>query len=435
MRRRQAVPQRPLRIAMVAPCVFPSPRGSQVLIRELAQALAERGHHVHLVTYPWAECLVPISGIFVHRVSLPKVRTAPANLGWWKLLLDLRLAAVLYRVVRRERIDVIHAHNYEGPLISYLVRWRTGVPVVYHSHNALSDELEHYWKPGWRRWCARRLGSVLDRYVPRRADFSIALTPELEGFLRAHGVPGTRLAVLPPGAGPCAISDTQVPKAAAFEGRFVVMYTGNLDAYQDLGVLCRGVEAFQEEVPEALLVVLTHEANWVERIPPSLSALVSAGRARVVVAPAFAVVRRWLTRADVLVCPRSSWSGFPIKLLNYMAAGRAVVAAEGSAKGIVDGETGLVFPNGDAEALAQALRRLFSDPLLRQRLGERVRTAAHEWWTWSGVASRLERIYAQVCSLAEQPRAPSFPAAHSQRLIASSRGRMNAPLRYRGKSR
>ncbi len=433
--RRQAVQEWPLRIAMVAPCVFPSPRGSQVLIRELAQALAERGHQVHLVTYPWAECLVPISGIFVHRVNVRKGRTAPTHLGWWKLLLDLRLAAVLYRVVRRERIDVIHAHNYEGPLISYLVRWRTGVPVVYHSHNALSDELGHYWKPGWRRWCARRLGFILDRHVPRRADFSIALTPELGDFLRAQGVPGTRLAVLPPGAGPCAIADTQASESAAFEGRFVVMYAGNLDAYQDLGVLCRGVAALQENVPEALLVVLTHEPNWVERIPQSLAALVSAGRARVVVAPAFAVVRRWLTRADVLVSPRSSWSGFPIKLLNYMAAGRAVVAAAGSAKGIVDGETGLVFPNGDAEALAQALRRLFTDPLLRQRLGGRVRTAAHEWWTWGGVASHLERIYAQVCSLAEQPRAWSFTAPRSHALIASSRGRISAPLRNRGKSK
>ena len=80
--------------------------------------------------------------------------------------------------------------------------------------------------------------------------------------------------------------------------------------------------------------------------------------------------------AHALVCPRSSWSGFPIKLINYMATGRAIVAADGSAKGIVHGETGLTFRNGSAAGMAAALLRLYDDPALRQRLGENARVAA-----------------------------------------------------------
>ena len=64
--RRPTAPS-PLRVAMVAACPFPSLRGSQVLIRDLAQSLADRGHEVHLVTYPEGESLAAVRGIRVHR--------------------------------------------------------------------------------------------------------------------------------------------------------------------------------------------------------------------------------------------------------------------------------------------------------------------------------------------------------------------------------
>jgi 1,2-diacylglycerol 3-alpha-glucosyltransferase len=411
---------------MVAPCVFPSPRGSQVLIRELAQALAGHGHVVHLVTYPHGESLVPIHGIFVHRIRPPRFAVSPSGLGWQKILLDVCLAWTLYRVVRRERIQVIHAHNYEGPLVSYLVRGLTRVPVVYHSHNALSDELGCYVRPGWRRRVAQYVGAVLDRQIPRRADFSIALTPELERFLRAHGVAEDRVATIPPGCVAATMSDNAVRDAAAFSSRFVVMYAGNLDPYQDLDVLFRGFATFRDQVPNALLVLVTHEARWAERAGARLQRLRQEDAARVVVASAFSVVRRLLASADVLVCPRSSWSGFPIKLINYMAAGRAVVAAEGSAKGMVDGVTGVIFRNGDAGDLAAALHRLFADPALRERLGEHAQVAISASAGWTGAVTRIVRIYAQVCAPPSRPDLRRRRVRRLQGLMVSSGERISA---------
>jgi len=416
----------PLRIAMVAACPFPSPRGSQVLIRELAQALARRGHAVHVVTYPHGESIVPLRGIFVHRIRPHRFATDP-GIGWRRVILDAYLALMLYRVVRRERIHVIHAHNYEGPLIGFLIRWLTGVPVVYHSHNALGDELAYYFTPGWRRSVARWFGRVLDRQVPRRADFSVALTPELEGFLRAWGVAANRVALVPPGA-PMLLHGNAECGADPFAGRFVVMYTGNLDPYQGLEVLLRGFVAFQQGVSRSLLVIVTHEANWSERVGRRLQSLVQEGRVQVLVVPAFAAVRRLLVRADALVCPRSSWSGFPIKLLNYLAAGRAVVAAEGSAKGIVDGQTGLVFRDGDAQELALALRRLALDPALRARLGQAARAAASSAADWEQVAYQVERVYGHVCQrISVDGRSlRTVRSGVTRGLMASSGGRINA---------
>lgn len=412
---------------MVAACPFPSLRGSQVLIRELAEALVDRGHEVHLVAYPEGESLVPVHGIFIHRARGRRLATGLAALGWRRVIVDAFVALTLLRVVRQQRIQVIHAHNYEGPLIGYFVRLLTGVPVVYHSHNALSDELGYYFRPGWRRGLARFLGRVLDAQIPRRADFSIALTHELRSFLRTRGVAANKIAVIPPGIRPTGLAEP-VKDMGPFSSRFVVMYAGNLDAYQDLDVLYRGFARAAENIDEALLVLVTHETNWRERVGSELQALLDRDLAKIVVTPAFSVVRRFMARADVLVCPRSSWSGFPIKLLNYLASGRAVVAAAGSAKGVVRGQTALVFRNGDANELALALRRLSVDAALKYRLGENARVIASASATWEEGVSRIERIYTRVCRL-ERGEAPcprrSKRVAGAERLIASARGRMN----------
>jgi len=416
--RRQTTPT-PLRIAMVAACPFPSMRGSQVLIRELAQGLADRGHEVHLVTYPEGESMAAVRGIRVHRARRVRGAARREHWGWRRVLLDISLARTLYRIVREARIQVIHAHNYEAPVASFLVRWLTGVPVVYHSHNALSDELAYYCAPGWRRRVAGVVGRMLDRQVPRRADFSIALTDDLESFLRSCGA--TAVAKVPPGSG-LALAATASDEGGRFAGKFVVMYTGNLDPYQDLEVLWSAFRTLLATVPESLLVVVTHEAQWSTRAGSALTELVDAGSAQVIVAPTFAVVRRAMASADVLVSPRQSWSGYPIKLLNYLAAGRAVVAAAGSAKGIVDGRNGLVFANGDAAGLAAALDRLAQNVPLRVRLGEQAQAAIRAAVPGRRDIDQIEAIYAHVVGRAAGGRSMLRPAEET-----GARGLMTFP--------
>ena len=365
-----------MRVALVLAGPYPAPRGSQVLVQQLADGLAARGHAVHLVTYGPGP-------------------TGPPGPRVARLLRDAVLLPRLWRVVRRAGIDVIHAHNYEAAIAALLVGRVTGRPVVYHGHNALAEELPMYFGSAAARWVAGAFGRLVDGQVPRRADFCIAVTAELARILRARGVAEGGLACIEPARHPIDVR----PVTGRGEPSGLVCYAGNLDGYQNLDFLLRSFARVRACVPDARLVVVTHAGAGA-----SAAALAIPG-VEVVHAQSFEEVRGRLLAADVAVSPRAEASGFPMKLLNYMTAGKAIVACVGSAKGIVDGVTGRVVPDGDEEAFAAAIVALLCDGTERERLGAAARRAVDDPAAWEGVLDRIEAIYMSVSTRVSAQRA------------------------------
>ncbi|GIW43759.1 MAG: hypothetical protein KatS3mg077_1041 [Candidatus Binatia bacterium] len=383
-----------LRIAVVAPCPFPSARGSQVLMREVAEALAARGHEVHVIAYPTGEHLVPIQGIVVHRPPAFGLRFW-GRLPWVlrKCLWDVLLVVTVCRVVRRSKIQVIHAHNYEGPLVALAARWMLGCPIVYHAHNVLSDELPTYFSSRVGRRLAGWIGRWADRLVPRLADAVVALSKAQEEALLGCGVRKERIVVLPPLVPQ---ADEVLGKSRAdigsLSGKFVIGYAGNFDGYQEIALLTRGYSIFRERYPSATLLIVTHDEDWATRAPRELVALSGRGEAVVVVCRTFAETRPWLRRADVLVCPRSSWSGFPIKLLNFLVMDKPVVLSSGVARGIGWRDRATTFEAGREVALANLLLRLVSDSSAMLAAVEAVREFVAQLPSRRRIADELERV-------------------------------------------
>jgi glycosyltransferase involved in cell wall biosynthesis len=94
----------------------------------------------------------------------------------------------------------------------------------------------------------------------------------------------------------------------------------------------------------------------------------------------------------------SRFEGFPLVVPEAMLVGLAIVASDvGSVpEAVHDNETGLLVPPGDAQALADALRRLLADEATRSALGERGRALARERFTAAAMARAFEALYAEV---------------------------------------
>ena len=295
------------------------------------------------------------------------------------------LALALWLV--RRRADVLYTRDLFLAAWLALIRPRTAL--VYEAH-ALHRS---------------RLGRALERFVVRRAHV-VALTAHLADALRAQGANrvlvehdgfrAARFADLPSRAGARAALEI-APDA------FVVGYVGRLHTMgmpKGLDTLVDAIAlAMQRGAAVDLLLVggpdegvRAVRAQWTARGLP-VERLHAVGQ----IPPAD--VPRYLAALDVGVLPlpwteHFAYFASAIKLFEYLAAGCAVIASDlpSTAEVVRDGESALLVPPGDAEALAGAITRLHDDPALRQRLSEAARALSTRY-TWQ---ARAERIRAFV---------------------------------------
>ena len=358
---------------MVGACPYPVPQGSQVYLRDTALALRHLGHEPHLVVYGYG-LGEDLSGLEVHRgATIPGARKTAAGPSWAKPFLDVALAFALRRVVREQRIDVVDAHNYEALLVALAARTR---PIVYHAHNALFDELPYFF--GGQRWTAR-VGRWADRCFPKRADRIVAPHARLKAYLIECGCDAERISVIPPSVDVSAFDVAE--KCAELP---TVLYTGNLDSYQNLDLLYRAMEIARESIPELNLTVAT-AAKDISSVPETNTEIVRTDD--------FTSLKHALGQDAVFVCPRVSWSGYPIKLLNAMAAGLPIVCCESSAHPLTDNDNGIVVPDDDPAAFAEALVALARDPDRRAELGRRARETAEREHSLERVGANLEDVF------------------------------------------
>lgn len=377
-----------LRVAMVAACPFPWPRGTPIRIQCIAEAVALRGHSVHVVTYHLGEVL-PDCPFHVHRIpSVPTYgRTAPGPTLRKLLQLDPMLARLLRRLHHEHRFDVVHAHHYEGLLVaSHAIR---DTPIVYDAHTLLAGELPSY-RLGLPRWLIRAVAPHLDRHLPRRAHRIIAVSETIRDALVALGATAPQhLHVIPNGV---EWQRFPVEHGITPDGRTVI-FTGNLALYQGVDLLLEAFATLHARRPDLRLMIVTDSSFApFEGLAQQLGVRAAIDLRQV----AFPQQSALLAAAAVAVNPRVRCDGIPQKLLNYMAAGMPIATFEGSAGPVRHEVTGLRVPDRDTAAMAEAMERLLTDRVLARKLGDTARQQARRDFSWGQVAARVERVYDEV---------------------------------------
>ena len=380
------------RILMVAACPFPARRGTPIRIEKMAEELGRRGNEVHVATYHLGD---PTTSPYyaVHRIRgvAGYQNTAPGP-TWTKLLLaDPQLLRTVYSLAGEIKPDVIHAHHFEGLLVSVPASVRHRIPLVFDAHVLLDGELEYY-DMGMPSTLRSRAARVLDRALPRLADHVVSVSEEIRQRLHdEHGMSMDRITVVGNGV-----------EGPFFEGRRGaypadglqrVVFAGNLASYQGVDLLLQAFVHVARARQDVKLTMVTDSPT--AEFAAQARALGLSERVEFVESD-LDRLPDLLASGDVLVNPRTRCPGVPMKLLNYMASGTAVVSFEGSTRYIVNGHSGVVIPNDDVEAFAAGILRLLGDATLRSSLGTEAKNYAAERLSWSATASSLEAVYARL---------------------------------------
>ena len=396
-----------MKILYFADIRLPLERANGIQTMETCHALAGRGHEVRLVVRPdtHTPSRDPFEYYGLEPTSRLVVERAPAR-GPQVARRVSYLAYAAARATGGGHSDVVMTRDLA--VASLLLRLPARTPVVYESHgyapevSAALPELVSSARPPDRAKLARL--ARRESYVWQHADGYVAITRGLAESLTARFGPRARLAVVPDGSrlthshpGTPAHSGTLAPGTLA---PCSVAYAGHLYVWKGVDVLLQAIA----RVPEVRgLIVGGHEEE------PDLARLRALAKGlriedRVTFTghlPPSAVAGQ-LARADIVALPNpasaiSTHSTSPLKLFEYMAAGKAIVASRLPSLGevLTDEVNALLVTPGDPDALAGGIRRLVNDPALRAGLGSAARDAVAEY-SWDRRAERLEILFNDV---------------------------------------
>ncbi len=297
--------------------------------------------------------------------------------------------------------DVVHSHTWYANLGGHLASLLYGVPhlVTVHSLEPL------------RPWKAEQLGggyalsSWCERVAVEAAAGVIAVSEGMRADVLAAypAVPPDRVRVIRNGIDTDEYAPDPATDVLAQYGvdpsRPSVIFVGRITRQKGVPVLLRAAANLD---PAAQLVLCAGQPDTPELAAEveSLVADLRAARSGVIWIPEMLPKRaviQLLTHATVFACP-SLYEPLGIVNLEAMACGTAVVASAvgGIPEVVSDGETGLLVPPDDTEALADALNSLLRDPARAAALGRAGRERAVAEFGWQAVAAQTAALYAEL---------------------------------------
>jgi glycosyltransferase involved in cell wall biosynthesis len=288
----------------------------------------------------------------------------------------------LAQFLKARAFDVVQtwlfAANTYGRVAAHLAQ----VPVVVVAEMAVD-----LWKG--------RVDRSVDYRLARWCDRVVGNSHAVVDFYRQLGVPEDRLAMIYSG-----INDERLPvvdqgelrTALGFDEKApLVLFAGRLAEQKRVHDLLRALDLVQHVQPD-VRAVIAGDGPLRSQLEASAYAYHLNGRVRFL--GHRGDLPQLIAGADLVVLP-SAYEGLPNVVLEAMQFGKPVVAtaAPGTTELVVDGETGVLVPIGDAPLMARAIRDLVRNPALAQQMGSAGRARVNEGFRAEAMIARFAELY------------------------------------------
>ena len=375
------------------------------------QALRELGHEV-MVVGPTATGNDADGDMGAEMGWVRRLRDALPKAAYE--LLELGYSAVAYRRLAAAahvfRPDVLYERYNLYLLAGTLLRWRSGIPMLLEVNAPLVDERGRFGGLGLPRLAAWAEGRAW-----RSADVVLPVTRVLGDHIGARGVPAHRIVVIPNGINEAHFAAAPLPDEAkrqiGWSGALVLGFTGFVRDWHGVDRVLRWMATPNAPDQARLLMVgdgparpaleqLAHELNLGDRV--RFTGVI--GREQV---PAH------VAAFDIALQPAVVPYASPLKLFEYLALGKAIVAPNqpNLAEILRDGDNAVLFEAEQPGALESALDRLCADTALRARLAAgALSTISRQGLTWQHNAQRVVALAQALQAGGDltSPRAPGM---------------------------
>jgi glycosyltransferase involved in cell wall biosynthesis len=405
---------------------FYEPHAAQLHIYHTMQGLQQAGHEVTLLALQGREVLctkdlqvfksdkrfashygkLRLSGTALFKRFESGVRRLQSglHLPYLALFDSYRMAEA--SSINLKGFDLIHERYNLLALGGAWASKKLGIPFVLEVN---ADLLEQRKFKGIPERGLRRIFAVwATRLCFQAAAKIICISTDLKNHLhRQWNIEDHKLAVLPCAADVEAFKPNQkaelVRRGLGLTTEPVVMWVGGFYPWHDLDLLIESFTQVLQKQPKARLVLVGEGQTQ----PVVAQKVMRNGLRHAVImtgAIAHTKVPEMVSIAEVTVVPAApvpasrGGTGTPLKLFEYMAAGKAIVATalNQAAEVIQDGHNGLLVEAGNVDGFAEAMLDLLNNSVKRGRLGHNARQCAVEQYSWEQYTKRLEDIFLSV---------------------------------------
>jgi D-inositol-3-phosphate glycosyltransferase len=383
--------------------------GMNVYVRELACNTGQLGVPVDIFTRrtdPDAPDTIQIcDDVTVVNISAGPAAPVDKN-QLFDLLPDFANEVALYGLRTGARYDVVHGHYWLSGWVAHLLKRYWATPFVQMFHT--TAHMKNAVSPATQRETELRANT--ERALVTLADSIVAANPDERADLiwRQHA-PAEKTCTIPPGVDtslfrPLHRAVSRI-KLGLPDERPIVLFVGRIDPIKGIDVLLEAAAlmAGSSNMPLFVFVGGDLDINGapvgpLEGIAAIAERLGLSAHCRFVGSQPQNELPLYYAAADITAVP-SRYESFGLVAVESMACGTPVVASRvgGLTFTVEDGETGVLVPYGEPQALAAGLRSLLVDPDLRLLMGRMGHFSAQRF-SWDAVASSVAHLYYRLAS-------------------------------------
>lgn len=379
--------------------------GQSVHVDELIHALRAAGHEVVVVS-PGA--VGDDIGASSRLIAWMKRHLPRAVYELMELAYSVPAFLRLWRTARRIRPDIIYERYNLFLLAGLWLKRMTGLPLFLEVNAPLKDERVAYGGlalTGLAARCDRAVWSGADRVLP--------VSDVLAGYIRRAGVPEERICIIHNGINrsrfPAGASGTEARRELGLDEQVVLGFTGFVRSWHRLETV---IPLLADRPDAALLVIGDGPAR--ADIEAAADAAGVSERVRFLGFVERDRIAGYVAAFDIALQPSVVAYASPLKIFEYMALGRAIVAPDQpNIREILDHErTACLFDPDDPRGLITAVSTLLSDEEMRRKLGQAASAEIEaRGLTWQANAGRIMTMAEEILARRHRPAQPARKSA------------------------
>lgn len=340
--------------------------GMDVHISEIIKALKAEGHQVTLVAPQFSSESFGEDGGWVQRVrsALP---------GFVSELLEFGYNVVAYRnlvrTIRRDRPDVIYERYALYLIAGVLVKWRFGIPLILEINSPLYEERRQHGGLS-----IKALARWSELFSWKHADYRLPVTKVLADIVAQSTGSSEKIAIIANGINPDQYSQSieggEVRARYGLEGKMILGFTGFVRPWHGLDKVIRLISELGDTGRRICLMIVGDgpARAGLESLADQLDVTQSLIFTGVVQRE---LVPEYVSSFDIALQPDATDYASPLKLIEYMALGKAILAPDQpNIRELLDPDvTAVLFDKGSPGGMRDALLRLIFDEQLREKIG------------------------------------------------------------------